>query len=268
MAGSPEAMKRRQPARERVFPACRKIKISVFTFQQFVLDDSHSAMKVGTDGVLLGAWSRVEGCRTVLDVGCGCGLVALMLAQRNGLADVTGVEMDAESAADAVRNAGASPFAPRVEIVQADVTRLDFGQRRFDCIVSNPPYHEEELLPPAVRRAAARHTSGGGLTFAALLRVVARWLAPPPAPSRFCVILPALARERFEALALFHGLYLVRRTDVVTRPGKPAKRVLLEFRTEKPSSPCQPLTLALQGDDGRRSADYESLCADFYLRRP
>lgn len=224
-------------------------------------------MKVGTDGMLLGAWSRAEGCRSLLDIGCGCGLVALMLAQRNGGAAVTGVEIDAPSAADAVRNAHGSPFAGRVEIVKADVTRLDFGLRRFDCIVSNPPYHEEELLPPAAGRAVARHTAGGGLTFAALLRVVARWLAPPPAPSRFSVVLPASARERFETLALLHGLYLVRRTDVVTRPGKPPKRVLLEFRRERPLSPCQPDTLALVGDDGRRSEAYDALCRDFYLRR-
>lgn len=165
-------------------------------------------MRVGTDGVLLGAWAAVEGARRVLDVGCGSGLIALMAAQRNASAYVTGVEIDPSAAADAQANAAASPFAKRVRIVCKDVLQMaarpggdeNVGEKKlttpatcaakdrassfflppYDCILANPPYHEEDLLPPSARRATARHTAGGGLTFAALLRAADALLAREP----------------------------------------------------------------------------------------
>lgn len=137
-------------------------------------------MKVGTDGVLLGAWADVQHSRNLLDIGCGSGLIALMLAQRNAAASVTGIELDEAAAADARQNVSASPFAQQVHIVCGNVLTYPdtSGGAVFDHIVSNPPYHEEELLPPSARRAAARHTSGGGLTFAALLHTVSQLIAP------------------------------------------------------------------------------------------
>lgn len=153
-------------------------KVMSFSFKQFHIDDAHCAMKVGTDGVLLGAWANVCEADRILDVGCGCGLIALMAAQRNRAARVVGVELDAAAAADALANVQHSPFASNVEIVCADVLQYaaDCGLA-FDSILSNPPYHEESLLPPASQRAKARHTQGGGLTFAALLRVVEHLLS-------------------------------------------------------------------------------------------
>lgn len=239
-----------------------------FQFQQFHIDDTHCAMKVGTDGVLLGAWARLDGAERVLDLGCGSGLIALMAAQRQPTARVVGVEIDADAVADARRNVAASPFAERVEIVEADVVRwrrVEAGLDCFDCILANPPYFEEDLLPPAASRAQARHTQGGGLTFAALLRVVDEWLTPAGDVARFCVVLPASARTNFSRLAELHGLHLVRETEVVTRPGKPAKRVLLEWR--RAPLPLVRDTLVLVGDDGRRSEDYEALCREFYLQK-
>lgn len=233
-----------------------------FSFKRFHIDDSRSAMKVGTDGVLLGAWADARGARDILDIGCGCGLVALMMAQRNPAARVTGIEIAPGAAADARENAARSPFAARVETVEGDALRHDFGGRRFGCIVSNPPFHEEELLPPAAERAAARHTDGGGLTFAALLRVAAA-LLHESGEARFSVVLPTAAEARFTALAGCHGLYATRRTLVVTRPAKPAKRVLLELGRTPLPHPAD--TLVLAGGDGRRSPQYSALCRDFYL---
>ncbi len=234
-----------------------------FTFKKFHIDDAASAMKVGTDGVLLGAWAQAEGAETVLDIGCGCGLVALMMAQRFPAARVTGAEIAPGAASDARRNAAASPFAARVDIAEGDVTRLDFGGRRFGCIVSNPPYHAETLLPPAAARAAARHTEGGGLTFEALLRSVDALLSTDRGAS-FSVVLPQAAEAHFTALAACHGLFPSRRTRVVTRPGKQAKRVLLELRRAYAAPPAED-TLVLVGDDGGRSEQYAELCRDFYL---
>lgn len=240
-------------------------------------------MKVGTDGVLLGAWADVTDTRRILDIGCGSGLIALMAAQRAPLAQVDGVEIDEAAAADARLNASQSPFAPRVRIFCADILTWNGlsdgeppaerteGRLHYDCLLSNPPYHEEDLLPPSLQRAAARHTAGGGLTFPALLRSAVRLLDTDSPASRLCLVLPAPALRSFLPLAAVHGLVPVRRTDVVTRPGKPPKRVLLEFRfpafvaSLSGTFTQQTDELVLVAPDGSRSAAYSELCRDFYL---
>ncbi len=239
----------------------------MFTFKQFTIDDAHCAMKVGTDGVLLGAWTNVADARHILDIGSGSGLIALMLAQRAPLARVTGIEIDEAAAADARRNVAASPFSSRTEVVHADLLKWCHSHAgEFDTIVSNPPYHEETLLPPSAGRATARHTEGGGLNFSALLHCTSILLRPQgecPEAS-FSVVLPTQAAARFVSLAAAYGLQLHRRTDVVTRPQKPCKRVLLTFKR----SACAPTldSLVLMEADGSRSAAYASLCADFYIK--
>ena len=277
------------------------LSLAMFTFQQFVIDDAHCAMKVGTDGVLLGAWAGVEGARRILDVGCGSGLIALMAAQRNASARVVGVEIAPEAVADARLNVARSPFASRVVVEQGDVVSPAVVARLlahgpFDCVVSNPPYHEEELLPPSAGRAAARHTDSG-LSFEALLHVVARvsgpasevwqsasqvegvansvpqrvgevfscdraeWRAP-----RFCVVLPTAAVSRFVALAAAYGFCPERRTDVVTRPHKSPKRSLLSFLLRPQEPVVQTVdVLPLLAEDGGRSEAYARLCRHFYL---
>ena len=237
----------------------------MFQFKQFLIDDTHCAMKVGTDGVLLGAWASVAGSRRILDIGCGSGLIALMAAQRAETAQVVAVEIDPEAVADARLNAARSPFSDRVEVVEADVMRFakDYSGQRFDCILSNPPYHQESLLPPSATRATARHTAGGGLGFEALLEA-ARLLADADCPeTRLALILPAPSLPCFLPLAALYGWHLRRRTHVVTRKGKPAKRVLLEWSLREGA--LEENTLELVGTDGRRSADYTALCEDFYL---
>lgn len=241
----------------------------MFTFKQFVIDDSHCAMKVGTDGVLLGAWADISQAQRILDIGCGSGLIALMAAQRNPEARVTGVEIDAAAARDAQANALASPFGSRVEIVHADVStlaeRVTAGRAEpFDCLLANPPYHAEDLLPPTEKRATARHTAGGGLTFEALLRAASALLDFVAPAASFSVVLPTTALASFIPLAATFGLYPSRRTSVVTRPGKPAKRTLLELRPEATVPHCDELTLL--APDGQRSVDYATLCRDFYIR--
>ena len=244
-----------------------------FTFKQFHIDDSRCAMKVGTDGVLLGAWADVSQARRILDIGCGSGLLSLMAAQRQPAAHITAIELDAAAVLDAQENIRRSPFSHRISVVQANVVEWAVNpvqQRKFDCIISNPPYYEEDLLPPSQLRAQARHTAGGGLTFAALLRSVKLLLhdgqeqnARETSPSTFSVILPSQAQSHFCTLAALHGLILTRRTDIVTRPHKPCKRVLLEFSLS--ARPLVHSVLSLLGDGNSRSAEYQALCADFYL---
>ncbi|MGM9689141.1 MAG: tRNA1(Val) (adenine(37)-N6)-methyltransferase [Alloprevotella sp.] len=235
----------------------------MFRFKQFVIDDTHCAMKVGTDAVLLGAWADLQGCRRILDVGCGSGVIALMAAQRAPEAQITGVEIDGAATRDAEQNAEASPFADRIRMVHDDITR--FAQRglRFDCILSNPPYHQEDLLPPLAARAAARHTGGGGLCFEALLQAASSLLDGTCPAARFALVLPTAALPHFLPLAAVYGFNVARRTQVITRPGKPCKRTLLELRLLPVPTVCDELVLV--GDDGGRSEAYASLCRDFYL---
>ena len=223
-------------------------------------------MKVGTDGVLLGAWADVVGCSHILDLGCGSGLIALMAAQRNRNAQITGVEIDPSAVLDARDNVEHSPFAAQIQIECADILHYTSTSEPLDCIISNPPYYEEDLLPPSATRAAARHTQGGGLTFAALLKSVDALLPMDNTNARFAVILPTQSLTRFLPLATLHNLHLTRRTSVVTRPNKPCKRTLLEFR--RIQAPLRSDELILIDEHGGRSAQYETLCQDFYLAKP
>lgn len=227
-----------------------------FDFKQFRVAHDRCAMKVGTDGVLLGAWADVAGARRVLDIGCGSGLIALMVAQRTA-ARIVGVEIDAAAAAQAAENAAASPWAGRIDIVHADLT--DFAPaERFDHVVTNPPFFDEDLLPPDAARARARHTSG--LTFARLLREASRLLAPG---GRLHTVLPASAYDNFVYYAWEQRLYPYRRTDVVTRRGKPVRRVLLSFEQGR-EGPVRHDELVLCERGGERTADYRRLTDTFY----
>lgn len=215
-------------------------------------------MKVGTDGVLLGAWADLGGAGRILDIGTGSGLVALMAAQRSR-AVVVGVEIDADSARQAAENAQASPFADRVEIVAADIRRYS-PPEPFGCVLSNPPFFEEDLLPPDPARAAARHTLG--LPFAALVSQAFRLLEPG---GLFQLIVPYPAKGRLTELCADRGLSLLHATEVITVPRKPPRRALLRFVKGPSSAPPAADRLVLTAADGTRSADYAALTADFYL---
>lgn len=235
-----------------------------FTFKHFHIDDAHCSMKVGTDGVLLGAWSPILHATHILDIGCGCGLISLMAAQRVVNAQITGVEIDAAAVTDAELNVRRSPFGNRINIIKQDAIQFARNsQTTFDCILSNPPYYEEDVLPPSALRAKARHTAGGGLTFEALLHSVDLLLDKSAHLPCFCIILPSKSVEKFITLSSLHGLFLAKRTDVLTRPHKPCKRVLLCFTTKATTLITDKLFL-IDGN-GKRTAQYQELCKDFYL---
>ena len=127
-----------------------------FTFQKFTIHQDRCAMKVGTDGVLLGAWAH--GGKRILDIGTGTGLVAIMMAQRFADAHVTAVEIDHNAALQACNNANCSPFASRISIVETSIQNFEvYGTQLFDSIVSNPPFFTDSLKNPDSQRATARH---------------------------------------------------------------------------------------------------------------
>lgn len=231
----------------------------MFRFRRFAIDDDRCAMKVGTDGVLLGAWAQLDASARVLDVGAGCGLISLMLAQRYPTAHLTAIEIDEAAAQQARQNVVTSPFVSQVSVECVDF--LTYNERDFDAVISNPPFFEEDLLPPDGARANARHTAAG-LNFAALVDHSAALLRDG---GSLQVIIPKTAQNRFHALCNAAGLTLLRTTDVRTVERKAPKRVLLHF-VKSDSAPVRVLRdeLILMRD-GQRSAEYAELCRDFYL---
>lgn len=231
----------------------------MFQFKQFTINDDRCAMKVGTDGVLLGAWANVDHASRVLDVGAGCGLIALMLAQRFPQIRFTALELDAEAAEQARDNVEKSPFSSQIEVVQGDFSLYSSGP--FDAIVSNPPFFEEDLLPPDAARANARHTSSA-LNFENLVAGSVRLLVDGGTLS---VIIPKNAQNRFHSICNKHGLTLLRATDVRTVVRKAPKRVMLHFAKCSNAASAVVRDEIILMEDGKRSAAYTHLCREFYL---
>lgn len=239
---------------------------SAFRFKQFSVKHGRSSMRVGTDGVLLGAWADVAVCRDVpcakvLDIGCGCGLISLMVAQRCPSCHVLGIDVDAPSVLEAAENAAESPFADRVEFSLADIREFctDENAGAYSLILCNPPYYTEDTLPPEHRRSVARNSAH--LSFDVLVRSACRLLAENGV---FAVVVPMAARGEFVAVAMENGLHIRRECRVQTVSRKTPKRVLLEFGFQS-SNDVALSSLLLQDDDGGRSAEYSALCGDFYL---
>ncbi len=228
----------------------------IFRFKHFSIAQDRCAMKVGTDGVILGAWASAYDNADVLDVGCGTGLISLMMAQRFHGSRVVGIEIDADAARQALENVNASVFASDVCIKQADVRQFDGS---FDAIVCNPPFYSEHTLSPVGGRQLAR--SSQLLPFADLMGSVNRLLRQGGV---FSVIIPCSERVDFHRFALANGFDLWKTCFVKTLPSKEPKRVMLCYVKGR----CElmpPQLLVLQNSDGSRSEQLKQLTADFYL---
>ena len=229
-----------------------------FTFKQFTIRHDRCAMKVGTDGVLLGAWTDVSHSCRILDVGTGTGLIALMLAQRCPQAYITAIDIDAEAVEQAHENILSSPWKDRVEVLLQDICTFPANQQ-FDSIVSNPPYFIDSLKCPDSQRNTARHTDT--LDAKRLLESVARLLSDN---GRFSIILPAEQTDLLIQTAYAQRLYPSRQTAVITRPGLSPKRILMEFQKTKEA--FQPDEIIIELERHVYSEGYIALTKDFYLR--
>ena len=255
-----------------------------FRFKHFCIRHDRCAMKVGTDGVLLGAWGCVEGKR-ILDIGTGTGLIALMAAQRNPEAEVLGIDIDEAAVLQAKENIADSPFRERVGCVLLDVMALR-PTKQFDAILCNPPFFTEDTMPDDKQRALARNSKN--LPFAQLIKKVASLLSEK---GRFSVVIPNSHMQEFIGLCLANNLYLERRCIVRTKSNKPPRRALLTFTRDNgqwttdnglppaPEAKAEERTtdnglqnayniqeeIILTNDDGSRSEAYKSLTKDFYL---
>ncbi|RQM76982.1 tRNA1(Val) (adenine(37)-N6)-methyltransferase [Aeromonas jandaei] len=229
-----------------------------FTFKQFHINHDRCAMKVGTDGILLGAWAPVEQARRVLDIGSGSGLIALMLAQRSRSdCQIDGVELDSDAVIQARENVADSPWADRVTITESAVQ--GYQADPYDLIVSNPPYFMagQSFSDPA--RAMARHT--GALDSHALLAACDRLLAPN---GEVALVLPTAMADEILCISADYDLHGICYTAVITREGKEANRVLL--RLGRGLNRCERGDIVIHSADGAYSDRYIQLTSPFYLK--
>lgn len=233
-----------------------------FQFKHFRIIQDKCAMKVGTDGVLLGAWTPIEGAQSILDVGSGTGLLGLMLAQRAPEAEITAVELDQDACLQSLENVQQSPWANRVEVINVDFRLFSsVDKRRYDLIVSNPPYFVNSQRSSVEARTVARHTTL--LSYYELIEGVMRLLKPE---GRCSIILPAGNYQLFSGLAMTAGLFEIRRMLVNPTPQKPVSRILSVWsRLETDSHAEERMVLEVKGRHDY-SADYRKLTRDFYLQ--
>ena len=229
-----------------------------FAFKQFTVRHDRCAMKVGTDGVLLGAWTDLSHSRRILDIGTGTGLIALMLAQRCMDARITAIDLDSAAVEQAQENIQASPWKDRIEALQQDICTYP-PNGTFDTIVSNPPYFIDSLKCPDGQRSTARHTDT--LDADRLIGKVSELLT---SDGRFSIILPAEQTEDLIRVAGEKGLHPSRQTWVITRPGLSPKRILMEFR--KTPATLQPDELVIELERHVYSEEYIALTKEFYLK--
>lgn len=231
-----------------------------FKFKQFTIHQDRCAMKVGTDGTLLGAWALAPAgeCR-ILDIGTGTGLIALMMAQRFPKAEIIGIDIDGDAVCQARENVIASPFNDRISMVEGDVSDYHTNQC-FETIVSNPPFFVSSLECPDSQRSIARHTSS--LTYKTLFKSVNRLLSDS---GSFSLVIPSDYRSQLESEAALMGFFVTRICSVRTTPNKPIKRYLMEFR----KSPVPQIDI----EDGVieisplvRSEWYQGYVKDFYIK--
>jgi len=228
----------------------------MFRFKQFTVDDAVSTMKVGTDAVLLACWAEVGDCENILDAGTGCGVIALICAQRSK-AFVTGIDIHPESVEQAGNNFRASSWRNRL---YANHSSLQDYQPvvKPDLLITNPPFFRNSLRPASQIRNRARHCEE--LSHEGLVSHAARLLTPT---GRLTLVLPAFEHQAFEQIARVSGFSPMRKTFVQSLRGEAPIRILATY-----GFACsEPVIthLAIQDADGRYTADYRQLTREFYL---
>jgi len=232
--------------------------IEKFSFRQFEVSHHRATMKVGTDAVVLGACLGVDNAGKILEIGTGCGIIALMLAQKS-IAYIDAIDIDNDSFTEARENFNNSPWKERLNAFHISLN--DFAKDKsgiYDLIVSNPPFFQDSLLPPTKKRQLARHNTE--LTFEEFLYYSSMMLCRD---GRLAVILPVSEMEKFSKSAEKEGLFLNSNFDIYAKPSKPKKRVVAVFAFLKTKNPISK-TIILRDVDGSFSADYKILTGDFH----
>ncbi len=230
-----------------------------FQFKQFTVRHDFCAMKVGTDGVLLGAWADCSNCKNILDIGSGSGLIALMLGQRSPDAFIDAIDIDENACKQTEINVAASPFVDRIRVIQSDYK--DFNPPyTYDLIVCNPPFFSQSLKCPDQSRTTARHNDQ--LSFEDLICKSKSLLNKG---GKFAVIIPFDNPEVFIQIATNEDLYICRQTYIKPKLTSPPKRILLEFSKENNTQKIED-ELVIEYERHQYSPEYIALTGEFYLK--
>lgn len=230
-----------------------------FRFKQFGVKHQRSAMKVGVDAVLLGAWADVSDSYSIIDVGCGCGVIALMLAQRNDKAEISGIDLDKDSVDEAIENVADSPWKDRINIKCGDFLKLDDGN--FDHIISNPPYFSDGVTEFSNSRTLSRHVSEGGLSPVSIIKKGSQLLTER---GKISIIFPICWLPMIEDECKRNNMLISRVTKVSGSLVTEAKRVLIEI-SKYPNTIVLYKDLVIEQTRGIPTAEYRELTKDFYL---
>ena len=232
--------------------------MSTFQFKHFSVSQANATMKVGTDAMLLGSSVDDERPSSILDIGTGTGVIALMLAQRFAEAKVIGLEIDDEACQEAKINFEQSPWKDRLETIHGDILDIQFDDR-FDLIVSNPPYYENSLISENERTSRAKHAEF--LPVNSLLRKVASILTKN---GSFWVIIPSENAESWMRQAELNQLHLQSSISILGKEGQKEKRRILAFAREKREVTSSRLTI--RNSEGKYTSEYIELTKDFHDR--
>ena len=239
----------------------------MFQFKNFALSHEHSTLKIGTDSVLLASVVPVAGIRTVLDIGCGCGVIGFCLADRLRQQDtdnysVTGIDIDKASIEECRNNAAAFPCDHHPDFHFEEISVQDFASKHpseYQLIVCNPPYFGNSLKPEDEKRRQSRHRDYN-LPFATLAECVRQLLTDD---GRFYLILPPPEASDFETVA-DEKLYLCEKMEIRPVPGKPVNRHILGFVRE-PSEKVKYTTLTIRDSKREYTTEYREQTRNFYL---
>ena len=239
-----------------------------FDFKQFSIIQEHTAMKVGTDGVLLGAWTCDCLCHTsssdnrsscnVLDIGTGTGLIALMIAQKLPTACIDAIEIDHDAYVEARLNVSRSQWNDRINVYESSLNGF-IPNVRYDIIVTNPPFYNSTLKPEDSSRASARHHDS--LPFSDIALFAEKYLSEN---GQLYAIYPTNFEENIMIGLVNSSLYYNRICDVFTKEGKPCKRRMIVFG-KQPQNAVIKETLFIRNKDGEYSESYINLTKDYYL---
>ena len=233
--------------------------MSLFRFKEFELSNERAAMKLGTDSVLLGACVDVDGVKSVLDVGTGTGVVALMIAQRTDESSrplIEAIDIDLPSVEEAKENFENSPWADRLRVFHSALQ--DYPLKEYELIVSNPPYFDNSLLNPDSRKSGARHTFS--LSYIDILDYARQSLSPQ---GRLALILPAEEEKRLTRAAVSYSLYPRSILRLRTVERKSPKRIVIEFSKIRTETMISELTMS---QDGEYTPEYRKLVEAFLLK--
>lgn len=234
---------------------------SYFQFKQFRIVQERSAMKVGMDGVLLGAWANATETKRMLDVGSGTGLIALMLAQKNASAEIDAIEIDRDACKEALFNVQQSDCSGRIKLYCQSFQEFAAETKiKYDLIVSNPPFFSNGVKAPIETRAQARHADA--LPLDVLISGAAKLLNEN---GQIALILPTEQLKEIENLAKINGLFLSRLCRVKPNPVKPAFRILVEMINVPTTLQEENLMIEFEKHHDY-TPEYRELTKDFYLK--